>query len=275
VPQKILDTILEFDNGKLITFIGLMILYSIIYKLAVRSAEKSQLHTDQRRRFINNSRGIFLLVIFISVLITWKNEIYTVIISVAALAAGIAIASKELILCLMGSFYKASTRPFSVGDRIVVNDIRGDVIEIGLLSTMVLEVGPGELTHQYTGRAITIPNSLFLSHKIINETYSEDYVLHVFVVPVAIKNQWQIHQETLLAAAKESCNQYVARATKHFQALAKRRHVDSPNIEPRVTIKAHDKDVINMIVRVTIPVQKRGIIEQEILKNYYSKTCDL
>src|SRR5690606_21781606 len=133
---------------------------------------------------IARARAIFLFLAILSFMVLWADQIYSLIISITAVAAALAIATKELLLCLGGTFYKASTRPFSIGDRIEVGGTRGDVIDIGLFATQVLQVGPGNLTHQYTGRSVTIPNSVFLTQNIINESYSTDYVLHIFEVPV-------------------------------------------------------------------------------------------
>ena len=47
-----------------------------------------------------------------------------------------------------------------------VAGVRGDVLDIGPLTTAVLEVGPGQSIHQRTGRKITLPNSVFLTHAV-------------------------------------------------------------------------------------------------------------
>ena len=169
---------------------------------------------------------------------------------------------------LRDTFYKTSTRPFSIGDRIEVNGIRGDVFDIGLMATQILEVGPGNLTHQYTGRSVTIPNSIFLNHNIINESYSTDYVLHVFEVPVKFNIHSIKHQEALIKAANEVCEVHIDKAKLHFQKMARKRQMETPVIEPRVTLKINKPEEVIMIVRVTVPARSKGKIEQEILKKY-------
>jgi small-conductance mechanosensitive channel len=264
--QKVLDILI--DNPNLVTFMSLLTAYGFVYFLTARATFRSRLPLNQQRRIINNAKGILLLVSVISALVIWHTQIYSVIISLAALAAGLAIATKEVLLCIGGSFYRTSSRAFQVGDRIEIKGARGDVIEIGVFSTQILEVGPGDLTHQYTGRAVSIPNSQFLSHKIINETYSDDFVLHVFKVPVKNDNNWESHQRTLLHQAQKECNQYVDAAQKHFDTIARRKHVESPLLQPRVTVKITSPDTVTLVVRVTVPVRERGQIEQKILTGY-------
>ena len=263
------DWILEIiDNKDLTTFISLFAIYITTYFLTARAAVKSSLPIDQQRRVIYNAKGIVFFVTILSALIIWHTQIYSLIISLAALGAGLAIATKELLLCLGGSFYRTSTRAFQIGDRIEINDIRGDVIDVGLFSTQILEVGPGDLTHQYTGRSVNIPNSLFLSHKVINETYSADFVLHIFKIPVKNDFNLQEHQRVLLELSKKECNRFIPDAQKHFNEIARKKHVESPVIEPRVTMKILTQDTVALVVRVTVPVRQRGKIEQNILVNY-------
>ena len=226
---------------------------------------------EQKRRSLNRLRVGFFLLLISSFFITWASEIYSVIISLTAIAAALAIATKELLLCLAGSFYKAVTRPFTVGDRVLVGELRGDVIEIGLFATTVLEVGPKDLTHQYTGRSVTIPNSKFLSEEIINETFSHDFTLHVFTVTVPNNENWKVERDLLLECAKISCDRYVDSAKRHYQKISEKRQLDPPWVEPRINIRIPDSEDILLIVRVTVPVRSRGRIEQEILENYLNR----
>lgn len=55
-------------------------------------------------------------------------------------------------------------RPISVGDRVVVNDIEGDVIEINIRSTMVRTVN---------NISIVVPNSEFVSKDVINYSHGD------------------------------------------------------------------------------------------------------
>ena len=159
----------------ILIYIGLVLLLSLIYFLIGRWIKKSKNSYESKRKSLFRLRGIFVLIFVAAFFITWASEIYSLIISITAIAAALAIATKEVILCYGGSFYRFFTHPFSVGDRIVIDDLRGDAVEIGLLGTQILEVGPKDLTHQYTGRLVTIPNAKFLSSTIFNETYSSDY----------------------------------------------------------------------------------------------------
>jgi small-conductance mechanosensitive channel len=66
-------------------------------------------------------------------------------------------------------------RPIKVGDRIEVNDVEGDVIEIGARSTVVLT---------NDNIAIIVPNSKFITENVVNWMYNDGKVR--FRVPVGV-----------------------------------------------------------------------------------------
>ena len=84
-----------------------------------------------------------------------------------AILAALVIGTKELIMCFLGSIVKAGSNAFSLGDRIRIGDIEGDVIDQNLLSTQLQEVAEG----QYSGQLVSLPNSMFLNQAIHPEPY--------------------------------------------------------------------------------------------------------
>ena len=75
-------------------------------------------------------------------------------------AAGVAFAMQEVIGALAGWFNIVSGHIFKVGDRIEMGGVRGDVIDVTLLRTKIMEIGsPGDgpswvKGRQYTGRIV-------------------------------------------------------------------------------------------------------------------------
>tara|TARA_Y100000768_G_C23991451_1_gene693933 strand:+ start:10916 stop:11626 length:711 start_codon:yes stop_codon:yes gene_type:complete len=233
------------------------------------------MNKDQKRRTQANTRGIFIVLIAGSAVTLWADDIYQYILSLAALAAGVAIALKEFFLNVGGTFYRLFAKPFSVGDRIEVNGMRGDVVDVGIMSVLVMEVGPGNLTHNYTGRTITIPNSTFLTTAVSNENESAhhegDFILHSFEVPIRNTPEWKKHYDTMLESAELCCEAYKEKAFDYFKKVTDKRQLEMPKTEPRINLKFKSPNEIDMIVRVSAPVARRGTIEQEIIRTYLNK----
>ncbi|SFR74012.1 Mechanosensitive ion channel [Marinobacter daqiaonensis] len=251
----------------LVLIVIVLVLRAILAKLIRSNIQVAEL----RRRWLVQSRNGLILVLLLGLVLIWGQELRTLALSIVAIAVAFVVATKELILCFMGSLVKGGARSFNIGDRIQVKDFRGDVIDQNLLATTILEVGPGKLTHQRTGRATVIPNSLFVSEPVINESFTEDYVLHVFTVPFKREDKWQLAQEILLENAQAQCEPFLETARRHMRRLGDRRGLDVPLVDPRVSIQVPVAGEIHLVVRYPCRPSERSAIEQAILSETFGK----
>ncbi len=245
--------------------IGILLLRSF----ALRSVRESEAASHETRlRWIVHIRNFTVILFLIGAAAIWAQELRSAALSFAALAVAFVISTKELILCLQGGFLRSSDRPFSVGDRIEIQEYRGDVVDQSMFTTTILEIGPGHSSHQYTGRAIVLPNSLFLSAPIINETFTDDYVLHLFTFPMALDDHWREAERALLRAAQEECQPFLAQAASYMEKLARNRGLETPNVNPRISLNFPEPGHVNLLVRIPAPARLKGRIEQAILRKF-------
>ncbi|WP_027328269.1 mechanosensitive ion channel domain-containing protein [Marinimicrobium agarilyticum] len=239
--------------------------------LSARYIRRNVASMELRRRWLVYSRNGLILIMLLGLVIIWAAELRTFALSVVAIAVAFVVATKELILCVTGSIVKTGAGSFNIGDRIQVKDFRGDVIDQNLLATTILEVGPGKLTHQRTGRMTVIPNALFVSEPVVNESYTHDYVLHVFTVPFKRNADWRGAQKALLEAANQACEPFVVEAKRYLKKLNEYRGLDAPSVDPRVTLQVPSAEEIHLIVRIPALTDRRSAIEQSILTEVFSR----
>ncbi len=224
--------------GKLIVTIVLLAALLAFRFAALRAIQTAELPSSQmRRRWIVVTRNLSVLLFLFFSIIVWSAELKTFALSLVAVAAAVVLATKELLLCLSGSLLRSSSDMYSIGDRIEIQDLRGDVVDFSLFTTTLLEVGPGDTSHQHTGRAVVIPNSLLLSHPVLNETYTDDYVLHTMTVPLSAEDDWHRAESSLLAAAQHECASFMVDAKKHFERINRETGLETPKTEPRVSVQ--------------------------------------
>lgn len=226
--------------------------------------------SDLRRRWLVQLRNGLLLVLLFGLFMIWSNELRTFALSLVAIAVALVIATKELIICISGTLIKGGAHAFHLGDRIQIKEYRGDVIDQNLLTTTILEVGPGKYMQQRSGRMIVIPNSLFATEPVTNESYSKDYVLHTFTVPFKRTDNWQLAQQELLRVSQAYCKDYIADVKRHFDRISYRTGLDTPAVEPRVTLQVEDPEDITLVVRVPTRAEGRNWLEQSILSDVFS-----
>ncbi|WP_232221259.1 mechanosensitive ion channel domain-containing protein [Pseudidiomarina salinarum] len=234
-----------------------------------RFIRRTVLSSDLRRRWLVQTRNGLLLVMLLGLTLIWAQELRTLALSIVAIAVAFVVATKELILCVIGSIIKSGARAFTIGDRIQVKDFRGDVIDQSLLATTILEVGPGKLAHSRTGRMTVIPNSIFVSEPVINESFTHDYVLHVFTVPFKREDDWRSARLKFQDVAARNCQDYLEQARKYMARQSDIRGVDVPSVDPRVTLQVPTAGEIHLIVRFPVRADKRNFIEQQILADVF------
>lgn len=255
-------------NQLIRTGLMLAILLLVRWIIIVRLRNNSGMSKDMRRRWAAQIRLALIFFLLLGLMMIWGTELRTFAVSIVAIAAAIVIATKELIMCVSGSILKASGRSFQIGDRVEVGAFRGDVVDQTLLTTTILEVGPGPSIHQHTGRTIVVPNSLLLTAPVVNETFSNEYVLHVFSVPIIEGEQWQEAEAALLQAARAECTEFQEDAEQHMLRFVQRRGLESLSVEPRVSLHIDDSKSIVLLTRIAVPARRRGRVEQAILRRF-------
>ena len=223
---------------------------------------------EERRRWSISTRNFLFISGLAGIGMIWANELQTIAVSMLAFAAALILATKELILCVSGFVVRHASNSYSLGDHIEVGSIRGRVVDIGLLSTTVMEIGPQHNAPQMTGRALTFPNSLLLSNAVIRENYMGDYVMHIINIPMGYHIPPSRAQRLLLEAAEQHCQQHVEAAREHMERMAERYLVDTPSVEPRIGMQAVDEKRYQLILRIAIPAKERQRIEQAIIHQF-------
>ncbi len=248
----------------------LMIVIVILRAVVSRFIRKRVGSLELQRRWLVQTRNALILLLILGLISIWAEELQTLALSVVAIAVAFVVATKELILCVTGSILKTGAGSFNIGDRIQIKDFRGDVIDQNLLATTILEVGPGKLTHQRTGRMAVIPNALFVSEPVINESFTHDYMLHVFTVPFKREDDWQTAKKRLIEAANTHCKPYLKEVRKYMEQVSRQKGLDVPSVEPRVTMQMPAAGEIHLIVRVPAKSGQRSYIEQSILSDVFT-----
>ena len=246
--------------------LGSAILRAVVLR-AIR--RKAGLSPHIRRRWIIQTRRLMLGLLAVLLIVVWATQLKLAVLSVAAVAAATVLAAKELIECVSGSLMRSSNRMFDIGDRIEIGDYRGDVIDHSLLATTILEVGPGASSHQTTGRAVVIPNSMLLDKPVVNESFTKTYALHTVTVGLdPRKDDWQLAERCLLKAAGEACASYMAKAAEEFEAMSDQQGLEMPSLEPRVILQLSDANKTLLILRMVVPSRRKGRVEQAVLRRY-------
>ncbi|MGF1669731.1 MAG: mechanosensitive ion channel family protein [Balneolaceae bacterium] len=134
------------------------------------------------------------------------------------LSAGLAIALRDPVMDIAAWIFILWRKPFDVGDRVQVGDLKGDVIDIRLFKFSLLEIGNWVHADQSTGRVIHVPNHNVFSKAIANYTSDFDFIWNEIEVVVTFESNWQKAKELL----EQICNDHLEDFVKDADEQVKR-----------------------------------------------------
>lgn len=257
-----------FIHDLIITFVFSMVLMGIRYALRRAILRRDALEPDMKRRWLVSVRNATFLLFLMGITLIWAREIQTVALSMVAIAAALVLATREMILCLLGSLYRTSTNAYSIGDRIEINGLKGQVIDTDLLSTTLIESNQAVAHKGTVGRLVTIPNSLLLSHPAFNESGLGRFVIHTIHVNIRREDDWQQAETVMLAAAREAITPYSSDMVKHARDFQRRYGLGAPALVPRLRVVLSDHECIELHLQLPTPINERVTIEQRILRSF-------
>ncbi len=250
---------------------SLILLVSVILirTLVVRGISRNHaLSMEDKRRWVVTTRNSMVFVILIGFVVIWAHELEAFAVSIVALAAALVLATKELILCLSGAALRVGGKVYGVGDRIQIAGHRGVVLDHDMFATKLLEIGPGQSSHLYTGRVTVFPNSLLFTNALVKENPGQEYGLYTLVVPLRSEGEWQRAEQALLAAAKAECGPFMEEAARQMKLLEQANLLEAPSPEPRITIQLPEPGKIQLVLRFPAPDRGRSRVEQAIPRRY-------
>jgi small-conductance mechanosensitive channel len=100
--------------------------------------------------------------------------------------AGLTVAMKDFIVAFFGWFILMGRNGIRVGDWVEINGVGGEVVEVGLLKTVLLETGNWTDSSHPTGRRVSFVNSFAIEGHFFNFTTSGQWMwdeLNVLIPP--------------------------------------------------------------------------------------------
>lgn len=246
-------------------FLVLMAVRALLRRAILK---REALEPEMKRRWLVSLRNTIFVIFLLGMALIWASEIETVAVSMAAIAAALVLATREMILCLLGSLYRSSTNAYSIGDRIEINGLKGQVMDADMLSTTLIESNQATALKGTVGRVVTFPNSLLLTQPLFNESMLGRFVIHTVHVNIRRDDDWQTAEACLLAAAREEVSHYAKELVRHARELQRSHGLGAPALVPRVRMVLTDHKQIELHLQLPTPINERVNVEQRILRSY-------
>jgi small-conductance mechanosensitive channel len=189
--------------------------------------------------------------------------------------AGIAFASQEVIGSFAGYLNIVSSSIYRIGDRVRIGNVVGDVMDISILRTTVMEIGEWVKADQYTGRIVTIANRAVFADPVYNYTQHWGYLWDEITLPVTYTSDWRRATEIMLEHGQTYTEALHADAGARLGKMLERYPLQRTQVAPTIYLTITD-NWIELTLRYIVDARERrkikGQLHQELLQHFEEET---
>jgi small-conductance mechanosensitive channel len=212
------------------------------------------------RKYVIYIVNITLIVIIFFI---WIQNINSITIFMGVAGAGLALALQEVILCVAGWLLILLRHPFETGDRVEINGIKGDIIDIRLFQTSLLEIGNWVDADQSTGRIVHFPNSFVFKYANYNYSRGFEFIWHEIPILLTFESDWKRGREIMTAHAKNMAEGLEEKVGRKIDAMRNRYMIFYGKLTPIVYVNIKDSGV-ELTLRYLTEAKKRRSTQDQL-----------
>jgi len=214
-----------------------------------------------RMRKIVSFIGYLIVILFISTV--FRERLRDIHIAIGIAGAGIAFSLQEIIVSIAGWVAISFGHFYKPGDRVQLGGIQGDVIDIGILRTTLMECGEWVKADQYNGRIVRIANSFIFKEPVFNYSSDFPFLWDEITVPVKYGSDHHLAREILYRILNEIVGDYVIYAKNAWRDIVKKYLIEAESVDPMVTLIVTD-NWMEFTLRYVVDYKKRRSIKDKL-----------
>ncbi|MBT2732968.1 mechanosensitive ion channel family protein [Carnobacterium sp. ISL-102] len=213
--------------------------------------------TRKIARWLNN------LVLFILFMYIFGRNLTGLSTAIGLAGAGITYALREVIMSIAGWFAILFGDFFETGDRVLLGGIKGDVVDIGVLRTTLMEIGEWVNGDQYTGRIVRVANSYIFSSPVYNYTANFKFLWDEIMIPLRFESDMKLAKTVLLEIVEKHTGQYNKEAVIAWENMKRRYKLEDASLDSQVFLSFND-NWVEISLRYAVDYRERRIVKDKI-----------
>ncbi|MEZ5008753.1 MAG: mechanosensitive ion channel [Chitinophagales bacterium] len=237
IKQWILENLISYNTIKyLVWMVFILVVIYFLRKLIRRRISDTSVRYRAQKGV--EMFGYFLIILLSISYITGNVKNLTLIIGL--LSAGIAFTLQELILSIAGSIYIFVLKVYKPGDRIEINGIKGDVIDIDTIYTTMMEIGQWVNSDNYSGRIVKLSNAFVFKGPIYNYSQDFPFIWDEINFPIRYGSDMELAKKIILNAASETLEDYVKNSESKWRDIVNKYYIEDAIVNSTVAVTLTD-----------------------------------
>jgi len=272
--QSLYTLFISFIQQKavgLVIVIGLIVVTGRVITSTVNRyiQDDKKKHTIKKwTRYITAIFIVFWILILFNSHVQQDTPFYLFLIGI--FLAGVAISMRDVFSNCVGWMIIISSKGFKNGDRIKIGTVKGDVIDIGILRTIVAEIGDWVEADQSTGRLISMPNSIMLTQEVYNYTKGYDFIWDEIRILITFESNWQKAEKIINEIALEDFNPKKEQIQERLKKVKRDYLLRFNYITPKVYINIKDSG-IELALRYMVRARRRRTLEDSVAREILTR----
>lgn len=233
----------------------------------IRRTRQDERERYRRRKFFTT---IIAFAAGVAIAILWAHTLKQKGTFLGLLGAGLAIALKEPLLSIAGRLAIFTGHMYTAGDRIELQQMAGDVIDIGFFYTRLLEIGSWIKADQYSGRILLIPNSMIFGTPILNYTQHLSLIWDEVVLPITYTSNMGAASRILTEVGSEYTREFLKGAEHDLEEMRRRFLVPDLELKPAVYVQV-TSNWVELTMRYIVDPKQRRAASSFIYKEVFQR----
>ena len=231
----------------------------LLARVVARRILEHRVEEVQRRYVINKTLNyIFGFIFFIAIISIWFGGLTSWSAYFGLVSAGLAIALKDPLVNLVGWVFISVRKPFIVGDRIEIGNLRGDVIDLRLFQFSLIEIGNWVDADQSTGRIIHVPNGWIFLQSVANYTAEFKFIWDEIAVMVTFESDWKRAKAIMAETAARHSAIKTEVASEQVRRASRKYMIFFQHLTPIVWTSVADSGVVLTMRYICEPRRRRS-----------------
>ncbi|MBZ5673144.1 MAG: mechanosensitive ion channel [Acidobacteriia bacterium] len=201
--------------------------------------------------------GLILLVLFGP-----PNQLSTII---GLATAGLTVVLRDFIVAFFGWFTLIGKNGIRVGDWVEINGVSGEVIQLGVLKTVLLESGNWTETGHPTGRQVTFSNSFAMEGHYFNFSTAGQWLWDELEVALPAGGDPYGMAEEIRKLVERETDPDAAQATEDWERVTKRYGARSFSAKPSVSLRPTGSG-LSVVVRYITRAPQRNAMKSKLFQ---------
>lgn len=222
--------------GKVIATILVVVVVIVVVRTSQRALGRYIENSERRYRLrkLVTFAGYILAIFLLSIVFSDKLASLTVFLGVAG--AGIAFALQEVVASVAGWVAVSFGRFYNVGDRVQLGGIKGDVIDIGVLRTTLMECGGWINADQYNGRVVRVANSFIFKEPVYNYSSDFPFLWDEITIPVRFGSNYEMARKEFQQILDDITGEHARQLKGEWRKMTDKYLLEDARLEPMVTL---------------------------------------